>query len=119
MGRNEVHFMNEHELLKRINLLEYHQKLLFKILNNQKLDFYKLIIENGISEEEVRKFFDLCDELSKKMEEQKAEGYVYFHPLFNELSTSLPSHLNVFEVIHACLTQQLFETLMLEFRKYL
>lgn len=111
--------MNEQELIHRINLLEYHQKLLLNLLSNPKLNYYKLIIEKGISEEEVQKFFNLCDDLSMKMEEQKAEGYVYFHPLFNELSASLPSNLNINEVIHSCITQKLFETLMQEFRKYL
>jgi hypothetical protein len=46
--------MNENELLERINVLEYHQKLLLKMLNDPSLELYKLIIENGITEHEVR-----------------------------------------------------------------
>jgi hypothetical protein len=111
--------MNEQDLMERIRLLEYHQKLLLKLLENPKLDFYKLIIEHQISEQEVVKFFYLCDELHKKMEEQKAEGFVYFHPLFNKLSTSLPNNLDVKEMVQACVNQKLFESLFLEFKKYI
>jgi hypothetical protein len=111
--------MNEYELLERINMLEYHQKLLLKLLNDPKLELYKLIIENGITEQETEKFYSLCDKMNLKMEEQKAEGYVYFHPLFHELSVSLPSKLNMGEVINACLTQKLYLPLFQEMVKYL
>ena len=111
--------MNEQELINRILILEYHQKLFIKLLNNPKLDFYKVIIEFGISEQETQKFFSLCDELTIKMEEQKAEGFVYFHPLFEEFSISLPQRLDPKEMIQACVTQQLYEPLMKEFIKYL
>ena len=46
--------MDKYDLLKRINLLEYHQNLLLKLLSNPNLDFYRLIIEKGITEEEVQ-----------------------------------------------------------------
>ena len=59
--------MNVQELLERILILEYHQKLLIKLINNPKLDFYKLIIEHGISEQETQKLFYLCDKLTIKM----------------------------------------------------
>ena len=111
--------MNVQELLERILILEYHQKLLIKLLNNPKLDFYKLIIEYGISEQETQKLFSLCDKLTIKMEEQKAEGFVYFHPLFEEFSISLPPRLNPKEVIQACFNQKLYETLIKEFIKYI
>jgi hypothetical protein len=117
--RSEEKLMNEQELLNRILILEYHQKLLVKLITNPKLNFYKLIIENGISEQDIDKLFALCDELSIKMEEQKAEGFVYFHPLFEEFSTSLPPQLEVKEVIQACVAQQLHEPLLSEFKKYL
>jgi hypothetical protein len=111
--------MNEHELLKKINILEFHQKLLLKLLSNPKLELYKLFIENGITEQEVEQFFSLCDKMSIKLEEQKAEGYVYFHPLFHELSVSLPSTLNIREVINACLIQGEYLPLFKELEKYL
>ncbi|MFJ5715031.1 DUF1878 family protein [Neobacillus sp. NPDC093127] len=112
--------MNEHEmLLERINLLEYHQKLLIKLLKNPELKFYQLMIENGITEQEEEKFYYLCDELSMKLEEQKAEGYVYFQPLFDELSASLPAKLSMKEVINTCLAQNLYKPLFQELGKYL
>ncbi|MBO0961335.1 DUF1878 family protein [Neobacillus sp. MM2021_6] len=112
--------MNEHKLLwQRIQLLEYHQKLLVKLLHNPKQEFYKLVIENSLTEQETEKFLALCDELSMKFEEQKAEGYVYFHPLFERLLASLPANLKMEEVIKACLLQNLYEPLFHEFEKYL
>jgi hypothetical protein len=111
--------MNVQELLERILILEYHQKLLIKLIKNPMLDFYKLIIEHGISEQETQDFFSLCTELTTKMEEQKAEGFVYFHPLFEEFSHSLHPRLSSREVIQACLNQQLYETLLMEFAKYI
>jgi hypothetical protein len=44
---------------------------------------------------------------------------VYFHPLFHELSSSLPSKLNMREIINACLTQKLYLPLFQEMVKYL
>lgn len=112
--------MQEYELLlKRINLLEYHQKLLVELLKNPMLEFYRLIIEKGTSKQEVELLFQLCDELSMKLADQKAEGYVYFHPLFDELSKSLPENMEIKEVIKACLSQQLYEPLFQEFNKYI
>ena len=111
--------MNENELLERINVLEYHQRLLLKMLNDPSLELYKLIIENGITEHEVRQFYLICDEMNIKLEEQKAEGYVYFHPLFHELSSSLPPTLKIEDVIYACLKQKICLPLFQELEKYL
>lgn len=111
--------MNEQELIKRLNLLEYHQKLLVKMMTNPKLDFYKLVIEKGITEQEVEAFFKLGDILSIKMEEQKAEGFMHFYPLFNEFTASLPAKFIVDETVTSCLSQNLFPKLMLEFKKYI
>ncbi|WP_419888764.1 DUF1878 family protein [Neobacillus niacini] len=107
------------ELQARVNLLEYHQKLLLKLLTAPNLEFYRLVIENGVSEHEVEAFNQLCEHLNKKMEEQKAEGFINFHPLFNEFLYCLPENLNAKEVVHACLKQHLFEPLFKEFTKCL
>jgi hypothetical protein len=107
------------ELQARLNLLEYHQKLLLKLLSTPNLEFYRLVIENGISEHEVKAFNLLCENLNIKMEEQKAEGFINFHPLFSEFLYSLPEKLNAKEVVHACLKQRLFEPLFTEFSKCL
>lgn len=105
------------KLQKRIGLLEYHQRLLIQMLHNPRADFYKLVIVKGISEREVQAFLKLCDNLHIKMEEQKAEGFLYFHPLFNEFLNGLPETFDVKEVVQACLTQQLYEPLFKEFKK--
>ncbi|WP_160724619.1 DUF1878 family protein [Bacillus sp. USDA818B3_A] len=112
--------MNELEvLLQRINLLEFHQKLMVKVLTNPNNDFYRLIIENGITEKETNAFYQLCEKISIKWAEQKAEGYVNFHPLLKELSALLPANLSIEEVIKACLKQGLYEPLFRELQKYL
>lgn len=111
--------MNEQDLLHRINLLEFHQRLLIKFLSHPNNDFDRLIVENGLSEREVNNFYRLCDELTVKLAEQKAEGFVHFHPLLNQLSAALPAHLKMKEVVKACLQQRLFEPLFMELRKYL
>jgi hypothetical protein len=111
--------MNQDELLKRMNLLEYHQKLLLKLLSNPKLDLYKLVIDKGITEQQVKNFLTNCDELSNRMLKQKAEGFVYFYPLFNEFSSSLPGNLQPEDVVPACISQHIFEPLMMEFVKYI
>lgn len=110
--------MDGHDLINRINLLEYHQKLLLRLLNCPNFDFYRLIIEKGISEKEVNQFLAKCDELSIRMAEQKAEGFVYFYPLFSEFLSTLPVKLKPDEVISACISQKIYESLMVEFKKY-
>jgi hypothetical protein len=112
--------MNEQDLLiQRIDLLEFHQRLLVKLLSNPQNDFYRLIVENGLSEQEVNNLYSLCNDLSVKLAEQKAEGFVHFHPLLYQLSTSLPANLKMEEVVMACLKQKLFEPLFMELQKYL
>lgn len=107
------------ELQARVDLLEYHQKLLLKMLTVPNLEFYRLVVENGISKHEVDAFNLLCENLNIKMQEQKAEGFINFHPLFSEFLYSLPENLNAKEVVRACLKQHLFEPLFREFAKCL
>src|SRR3954452_13719254 len=107
------------ELQSRVKLLEYHQRLLLKMLAAPNLEFYRLVIEKGITEQEVQAFNEICEELNKKMEKQKAEGFIHFHPLFIEFLNSLPAELDVKEVVQACLKQHLYEPLFLEFTKCL
>jgi Glu-tRNA(Gln) amidotransferase subunit E-like FAD-binding protein len=107
------------ELQSKVNLLEYHQRLLLKMLSAPNLEFYRLVIENGISELEVQEFNKICEDLNKKMEEQKAEGFVNFHPLFNEFLYSLPAKFDAKEVVQSCVNQRLYEPLFREFQKCL
>jgi hypothetical protein len=105
--------------MEKIKLLEYHQSLLLKMISKSNDAFYKLIIENGIGGDEVRKFEKNCDELSIKFKEQKAEGFVYFHPLFKEFTMILPPGIQAEEVINACIKQGLYLPLMSELKNYL
>lgn len=107
------------DLQSRVTLLEYHQRLLLKLLAAPNLEFYRLVIENGLSEQEVQAFYQLCENLNIKMEEQKAEGFIHFHPLFNEFLNLLPKKLDVKKVIQSCLNQHLYEPLFKELNKCL
>ncbi|MCU9612510.1 YhaI family protein [Caldibacillus lycopersici] len=107
------------ELLKRIERLEYHQQLMFQLIDRTNVSFTKLIVEKNLGQEEVMEFHKLCDDMSKKLEEQKAEGFLYFHPLLTEFSSKLNHKLEVNETINACLKENLHQTLMAELKKYL
>ncbi|MEH7522964.1 DUF1878 family protein [Bacillus sp. JJ1503] len=111
--------MDINEVMKRMNKLEYQQKLLLKMIENRNLEFFKLIVEKSLAEREVEDFYRLCEELSIELEEQKAEGFVYFHPLYNKFTYRLHKDLEPKEAVQACLKQGLFIPLMDEFVKYL
>jgi len=106
-------------IIEKLKMLEYHQSLLLKMNISTSEAFYKLIIEKSLSEEEVNQLYRKCEQLSIDYEEQKAEGFVYFHPLFQKFIQVLPPKLTVEEVIFACLKQGLYVPLMTEFKKYL
>jgi hypothetical protein len=107
------------ELLKRIERLEYHQQLLIQLVDHTKKTFTKLIIQKNLGPEEVEEFHRLCEYLNKKMKEQKAEGFLYFHPLLKEFSEKVNKKLDVHETIECCLNEGLHLELMREFIKYL
>ena len=111
--------MNEKMLFEKLQMLEYHQSLLLKMIKNTNDQFYKLVIEKSLSEQDVKQFYKQCEGLSKELEEQKAEGFVYFHPLYKRFTSRLHPNLQAEEVIQACLCQKLFLPLMQELKKYL
>jgi len=106
-------------MFEKIEKLEYHQKLLLKVIENPKNEFYKLAVEYSLGEREVRGFYKLCEGLSMKYQEQKAEGFVYYHPLFKEFADQVSPKFTPRLVISACIKQGIFIELMEEFRKYL
>ncbi|MBM4764165.1 DUF1878 family protein [Bacillus sp. B15-48] len=110
--------MSNDDLMKKINMLEYHQKLLLKMVGHSRLNFYYLIIENSLSQEEADRILMNCENLSKDLQKQKAEGFVYFHPLYKQFKLFLEPKLNADEVIAACLEQGLYVPLMQELKKY-
>ena len=111
--------MFDEEILERIKRLEYHQSLLLKMIDSNKAKFDMLVIERGLSERDVQVFCTNCERMSIELEEQKAEGFVYFHPLFKKFKEELHPRFQVEEVIHACILQRLFLPLMDELKRYL
>lgn len=111
--------MDYERIMERINMLEFHQKLLLKMVSGSNDPFYRLIIERGLTQQEVASIIKDCDKLSIEMEEQKAEGFMYFHPLYKKLSAIVQPKLQPEEVIHACESQGLFLPLMSELKKYI
>jgi hypothetical protein len=111
--------MDLQAIVDRIKILEYHQSPLLKMNKSSTEAFFKLIIEKSLSEDEVNQFYNQCEKMSKKYKEQKAEGFVYFQPLFEKFIQELHPRLNGEEVILACLTQGLYVPIMTEFKKYL
>jgi len=111
--------MSFEDLLKRIEKLEYHQSLLVRMAASSNAQFDKLIIEKGLGKNEVQAFYKLCEYMSKEMEDQKAEGFVNFHPLFEKFNEQLHPNLQIEEVVHACVLQRIFLPLMDDFKRYL
>lgn len=111
--------MNLETLVDKMKQLEYHQSLLLKMVQNSYEDFYKLVIEKSLNKNDVEEFMMKCEVMSNQLEEQKAEGFVYFHPLFKEFKSTLHPSLQAEEVILACIRQNLFVPLMSELKKYI
>jgi hypothetical protein len=111
--------MNLESLIEKINRLEYHQSILLSMISNSDDQFNKLIIQNSLSRQDVEHFQNTCDELTILLEEQQAEGWVYFESLFKIFKEALHPNLNANEVVQACLRQQLYIPLMLEFKKFI
>lgn len=106
-------------ILEKLKKLEYHQSLMVKMIHSSSENFYKLVIEKSVGEEEVNRFLKECDRMSNMLEEQKADGFVIFQPLYTQFKQIIPTALVAEEVIPACITQGLYVPLMTELKKYL
>lgn len=109
------------EILVRLQRLEFYQKLLFEMIQEDKKPLYSLIIKRNLSELEVEQFYRLCETLNKKWEIQKADEdeFVFYSPLYNEFKNSLHPALNVREVIDCCIGQNIYPDLMKQLKKNL
>ncbi|MEI5906449.1 DUF1878 family protein [Bacillus spongiae] len=107
------------EIVKRIEMLEFHQQLMISMLNTNGREFDYLIIKKRLSKQEVDDFFMLCEEMNKKRETQKADQFVFYTPLFNEFKEKIHSNLPVEETINACLKQNIYSELMMLLKKNL
>ncbi|KUP07963.1 hypothetical protein Q75_04105 [Bacillus coahuilensis p1.1.43] len=103
------------KFLRIIEKLEYHQRLILQMLPANANSFNRFILENDLTENEVKQLKEMCEEMNMKMEEEKADHFVFFSPLYydfqHKLHTIKPS-LKVEEVIQACLNQGLYMNLM-------
>ncbi len=107
------------ELVRRIEKLEYHQQLLLRMIGHEEMQLYYLIVHKNLSRKETEELLNLCDTLNKKVEKQKAEGYVTFNPLLIELKSNLTPSISPKELIQACLEQGIYVSLMKELQKSL
>lgn len=97
---------------ERLERMEFHQKLLLAMITEQNYEFYRLIIEKQLKEKDITSFYNLCDKLSKDLEEQKADNFVFFSPLFKKFKEDLHPKLDPQVVIEACIKQNLYPELM-------
>lgn len=111
--------MSYEEIMERLKMLEFHQKLLLKMVKDNNQKFYSLIIEKSLTQKEVSDLLEACDNMSKDLQKQKAEGFLHFHPLYDKFNAVMPPKLRAGEVIPACLEQGLYVPLMMELKKYL
>lgn len=92
--------------------LAFYQQLMLQMVDKDKYPFYYLIIQNGLSKQQMDEIFALCDELYIKLKEQRELGFVHFTPLLVEFVGMLPHILNVKETVLALKKQKMYEDLM-------
>ncbi|WP_042349661.1 DUF1878 family protein [Bacillus massiliigorillae] len=107
------------DLQRRIETLEYHQQLLIRMLKFSNDQLYYLIILKNLSRQETEALLDVCESMSEKLQKQKAEGYVTFYPLLNELQAHLPNSISINELVQACLKQGVYVALMQNMKELL
>lgn len=102
---------------KKLEQLEFQQKLLMNMIEKRKYPFFELIIKKGLSESEVVSIYQLCDDLSLQYEEQKELGFVYFCSLLTTFAGMLTTKLTVNETICAMYNQDLYKPLMTKLKE--
>ncbi|WP_404431915.1 DUF1878 family protein [Sutcliffiella horikoshii] len=102
---------------ERLANLEFYMELLLKQMDRSKYPWDYLIMRGKLSRREVQALNQLCEELSKEMEKQKAEGFVTFSPLLIQFRQALPPDLPLEETITALRTQGHYVPLMDAFQK--
>jgi hypothetical protein len=103
-------------LESRVERLEYYQKILFELIDNEKVHLYKLIVEANLTKADVEDLFTLCEAMNSEYETQKAEGLVVFTPLLTQFVGSLHPNLDVEKTIEVFLKQGSFVAMMKEFK---
>jgi hypothetical protein len=101
---------------KRIERLEYYQKLMLELVDLEKWPLHHLVMKRQLNEEEVEELFYLCEELTEEYKSQKAEGFVGFTPLLQDFIERLNGKLSPLETIEALYKEQLYLPLMTTFK---
>ncbi|MGM7719329.1 DUF1878 family protein [Metabacillus sp. Hm71] len=102
-------------LEKRLETLEYYQTLLLQMIEPNRFPFYRLVMEKGLTRDEIEELYKICDELAFLHEEQKAQGLVIFTDLLTQFAGQLNEKLEIGETIQAMAKQGLYRSLMKEF----
>ncbi|WP_226682579.1 DUF1878 family protein [Sutcliffiella horikoshii] len=102
---------------ERLATLEFYVELLLKQIDRSKYPWDYLIMSSKLSKRDVQALYQLCEELSKEMDKQKAEGFVTFSPLLIQFREALPPSLPLEETIAALRTQGHYVPLMDAFQK--
>jgi hypothetical protein len=104
---------------EKIKRLEFQQSLLLNMIDHTKFPFYRLVLNAGLLEEEMKEVIELCEELDNKYKKLKEEGFVHFTFLLTHFVGMLNPKLHPLEVAEAMYKQAMFAPLMQEFIKLL
>jgi hypothetical protein len=85
------------------------------MIEPNRFPFYHLVMERGLSREEIEELYRICDELTYLHEEQKAQGLVIYTDLLTQFAGQLNSKLDIAETVQAMLKQGLYSSLMKDF----
>jgi Protein of unknown function (DUF1878) len=110
---------NLEKLYEKVETLQFHQQLLMMMLGDVKEELYVLIVKKNLSKYETEELLKLCEEMSKKFKKQKAEGFLNFNPLLQELKIKMNSKLTIKELVEACRKQGAYLEVMNEFHALL
>ncbi|WLR51474.1 DUF1878 family protein [Bacillus tianshenii] len=97
---------------ERLERLEFYQQLLLDVMKDKDYPFYQLVIEKGLSKEEVSDVCRLCGRLTKAYEEQKELGFVNFYPLLIHFAGMLNPKLHPDDTMNALYQQKMYISLM-------
>lgn len=99
--------------------MNFHLKLLSKVIDVNQYPVIKLIIGNNLSHHEYRELIHLLETLNTQYEIQKGEGLLDFTALLIHFAGMLNSRLEPDETIIALKKEGYYPSLMSEFIKVL
>ncbi|TLS38054.1 DUF1878 family protein [Pseudalkalibacillus caeni] len=99
-------------ITKRLERIEFHQRLLAKMHTMEKVPFYRLVIEKGLTEDEMNEVLDLCEEVNQRFKKQLEEGLVSHTTLLIHFVGMLNVKLAPKETVESLYEQGIFPELM-------